>query len=439
MSLGDTIAAVATAPGRGGVAIVRVSGPEAFQVAERLTGHIPKPRRVSLESIRVDPNLTLIDTAVVLAFKGPHSYTGEDVVEFQCHGGSVTPRRVLEACLASGARLARRGEFTERAFLNGRLSYDEAESVLDLVDAKTDRAADAALRGVSGECRKETREIYDALVDISSTVEHALDVSEEELPSSFFDGLVSSVAAISARLDEAIRRAKEGKILRDGALVVIAGPPNAGKSSLLNALLGESRAIVSAMPGTTRDSIEEWLDIDGWPVRLVDTAGLRETDDDIEGEGVARARDLMEKADIVLNLTPADANRESPVARHPSPSTRTIEVFSKCDLAANSEDFGVIPISAKTGDGLDTLRGAIAAELERKAAEPGDADSAIGCDASALIEARTLLSPTPPLPPDLVLLANRVRAAAERLGAAIGATYSADMLDALFSRFCVGK
>ena len=495
MSLGDTIAAVATAPGRGGVAIVRVSGPEAFQVVERLTGHIPKPRRVSLESIRVDPNLTLIDTAVVLAFKGPHSYTGEDVVEFQCHGGSVTPRRVLEACLASGARLARRGEFTERAFLNGRLSYDEAESVLDLVDAKTDRAADAALRGVSGECRKETREIYDALVDISSTAEHALDVSEEELPSSFFDGLVSSVAAISARLDEAIRRAKEGKILRDGALVVIAGPPNAGKSSLLNALLGESRAIVSATPGTTRDSIEEWLDIDGWPVRLVDTAGLRETDDDIEGEGVARARDLMEKADIVLNLTPADGDPAGGTCG----TVAVIEVLSKCDLIANSEDYGsryhsavsrstiatqeestghgfrtqssgagmhrsaaegrfgvaepagrasvcagtttigVIPISAKTGDGLDTLRGAIAAELERKAAEPGDADSAIGCDASALIEARTLLSPTPPLPPDLVLLANRVRAAAERLGAAIGATYSADMLDALFSRFCVGK
>ena len=500
MSLGDTIAAVATAPGRGGVAIVRVSGPEAFQVVERLTGHIPKPRRVSLESIRVDPNLTLIDTAVVLAFKGPHSYTGEDVVEFQCHGGSVTPRRVLEACLASGARLARRGEFTERAFLNGRLSYDEAESVLDLVDAKTDRAADAALRGVSGECRKETREIYDALVDISSTVEHALDVSEEELPSSFFDGLVSSVAAISSRLDEAIRRAKEGKILRDGALVVIAGPPNAGKSSLLNALLGESRAIVSATPGTTRDSIEEWLDIDGWPVRLVDTAGLRETDDDIEGEGVARARDLMEKADIVLNLTPADGDQAGGTsgAGGTDGTGVVIEVLSKCDLIVNSEDYGSryhsavshstiavhenpgsdgfmarsggagmhrsaaegrfgvaepagrasvcagtttigVSVSAKTGEGLDTLRGAIAAELERKAAEPGDADSAIGCDASALIEARTLLSPTPPLPPDLVLLANRVRAAAERLGAAIGATYSADMLDALFSRFCVGK
>ena len=512
MSLGDTIADVATAPGRGGVAVVRVSGPEAFQVAERLTGHTPKPRRVSLESIRVglvsdrvststlpdstptlsDSTSTLIDTALVLAFKGPNSYTGEDVVEFQCHGGSVTPRRVLEACLASGARLANRGEFTERAFLNGKLSYEEAESVLNLVDAKTDRAADAALRGVSGECRKATGEIYDALVDLSSTAEHALDVSEDELPDGFLDRIAASVASIASRIDDAIRRAKEGKILRDGALVVIAGPPNAGKSSLLNALLGESRAIVSETPGTTRDSIEEWLDIDGWPVRLVDTAGLRETTDDIEGEGVARARDLMEKADIVLNLTPADGDptggTSGTYGTHGTSGTygtvAVIEVLSKCDLIVNSDDYGSryhsavsrstiavhenpdgdglvarsggalagtttigVSVSAKTGEGLDALRGAIAAELERKAAEPGDAGSALGRDASALIEARALLSQTPPLPhsstpplpSDLVLLANRVRAAAERLGEVVGATYSADMLDALFSRFCVGK
>ena len=475
MSLGDTIAAVATAPGRGGVAVVRVSGPEAFQVAERIAGRAPRAGRISFDRYRLDGRL--LDDGVTLAFKAPHSYTGEDVVEFQCHGGSVTPRRVLEACLASGARLAHRGEFTERAFLNGKLSYEEAESVLDLVDAKTDRAADAALRGVSGECRKSTREIYDALVDISSTAEHALDVSEEELPSGFLDGLVSSVAAISARLDEAIRRAKEGKILREGALVVIAGPPNAGKSSLLNALLGESRAIVSATPGTTRDSIEEWLDIDGWPVRLVDTAGLRETGDAIEGEGVARARSLMGKADIVLNLTPADGDQAGGTsgAGGTAGTGVVIEVLSKCDLIVNSEDYGSryhsavshstiavhenpgsdgfmarsggalagtttigVSVSAKTGEGLEALRGAIAAELERKAAEPGDADSALGRDAAALVEARTLLSPTPP-PPDLVLLANCVRAAAEKLGGAIGATYSADMLDALFSRFCVGK
>ena len=448
----DTIAATATAPGRGGVAIIRISGSEAFSIAERLSGRVPRAGRISFDQYRIDGRL--LDEGVTLAFRGPHSYTGEDVVELQCHGGSVVPRRVLEACLASGARLARRGEFTERAFLNGRLTYEEAESVLDLVDAKTDRGADAALRGLAGERRREIRGIYDALVDLSSTAEHALDVSEEELPDGFCAALLAKAESIAARLDEAIRRAKEGKMLREGALVVISGPPNAGKSSLMNALLGEARTIVSETPGTTRDSIEEWLDIGGWPVRLVDTAGLRETEDAVEGEGVARARDLIGKADIVLNLTPADANRESPVARHPSPSTRTIEVFSKCDLAANSEDFGVISVSAKTGEGLDALRGAIAAELERKAAEPGEADSALGHDASALIEARSLLSltpslphsPTPPLPhsptpplPDLVLFANCVRAASARLGEAVGATYSADLLDALFSRFCVGK
>ncbi|MBQ3808439.1 MAG: tRNA uridine-5-carboxymethylaminomethyl(34) synthesis GTPase MnmE [Kiritimatiellae bacterium] len=457
MSLGDTIAAVATAPGRGGVAVIRVSGPEAFQVAERLTGRASRAGRISLDHYRRDGHL--LDDGVTLAFKGPHSYTGEDVVEFQCHGGSVTPRRVLEACLASGARLAHRGEFTERAFLNGRLSYEEAESVLDLVDAKTERGADAALRGLTGESRRETQGIYKALVDLSSTIEHALDVSEEELPDGFCANIASSVDAIAARLDDAIRRAKEGKILREGALVVIAGPPNAGKSSLLNALLGESRAIVSATPGTTRDSIEEWLDVGGWPVRLVDTAGLRETADAIEGEGVVRARDLMKRADIVLNLTPADSSCSLSDVSRKSPATKTIEVCSKCDLATNSEDYGsryhsavsrstiaAISVSVKTGEGLDALRGAIAAALERKAAEPSDADSALARDAAALVETRALLTPTPPLPnsstptlPDLVLLANRVRAAAERLGEAIGATYSADMLNALFSRFCVGK
>ena len=453
MNRGDTIAAVATAPGRGGVAVVRVSGPEAFQVAERLTGHAPKPRRVSLESL-TDSTSTLIDTALVLAFKGPHSYTGEDVVEFQCHGGSVTPRRVLEACLASGARLARRGEFTERAFLNGRLTYEEAESVLDLVDAKTDRAADAALEGLAGSRRRALRALYDALVELSSTAEHALDVSEEELPDGFAAGLESSAASIAARLDDAIRRAREGKILREGALVVIAGPPNAGKSSLLNALLGEARAIVSATPGTTRDSIEEWLDVEGWPVRLVDTAGLRDTSDAIESEGVARARDL----------------RSSSAASRSSSASRTINIISKCDLlshhAPSTSATGAkapsthaaqprestLFVSAKTGEGLSKLRGAIAAHLARRAAAPDDDGGALDGDAAALVEARALLASTPPSPhastpppgteaplPDLVLFANRVRAAAERLGESLGAVYSADLLDALFSRFCVGK
>ena len=453
MSRCDTIAAVATAPGRGGVAVVRVSGPDAFAVAERLTGRAPAPRRAVLAPVRAvlasvgDPAPALVDTAVVLAFRGPHSYTGEDVVEFQCHGGSVTPRRVLEACLAAGARLARRGEFTERAFLNGRLSYEEAEAVLDLVDAKTDRAADAALAGVSGARRREMRGLYEALVALSAAAEHALDVSEEELPPGFFEGLASSAASLAGRLADAVRRAREGKILREGALVVIAGPPNAGKSSLLNALLGEDRAIVSAAPGTTRDAIEEWLDVDGWPVRLVDTAGLREAADEVEGEGVARARELIEKADIVLNLTPADGEPAGGACGTRGTGV-VIDVVSKCDLlecqapradAAVPRE-GAPLVSAKTGEGLSALRGEIAAALGRRASAGGAGGAGLGRGAAALAEALALLSPAdPPTRPDPVLLANRVRAAAERLGEALGERYSSDLLDALFSRFCVGK
>ena len=490
MERNDTIAAVATAQGRGGVAIVRVSGPDAFVVAERLTGRRPQPRRVSLESIRVslgsdrvdlgsnrvelgsmslsptdskttlndfnstpddpkmtlrDPNVTIIDTAVVIAFKSPHSYTGEDVVEFQCHGGAVAPRRVLEACFAAGARLARRGEFTERAFLNGKLTYEQAEGVLDLVNAKTDRAADAALAGLAGARRAEMRAIYEELLALSSAVEHALDVSEEELPDGFTENLLAGVASVDARLECARRRLREGKILREGALVVIAGAPNAGKSSLMNALLGERRAIVSDVPGTTRDSIEEWLDVGGWPVRLVDTAGLRETDDAIEGEGVERARELVARADVVIRLTPAPLASLLPLATSHSGAAEgfVIDVISKCDLDVRDErgerDAAGLRVSSKTGEGLDALRGAIAAELARRADE-GRADSAgegfSGGDAEAVAKARAALAAPSR---DLVLLANALRGAAVALGEATGAEYSADLIDALFSRFCVGK
>ena len=478
MERNDTIAAVATAQGRGGVAIVRVSGPDAFVVAERLTGRRPQPRAVAFAEVR-DPRAAtrILDTAVVIAFKSPHSYTGEDVVEFQCHGGAVAPRRVLEACFAAGARLARRGEFTERAFLNGKLTYEQAEGVLDLVNAKTDRAADAALAGLAGARRAEMRAIYEELLALSSAVEHALDVSEEELPDGFTENLLAGVASVDARLESARRRLREGKILREGALVVIAGAPNAGKSSLMNALLGERRAIVSDVPGTTRDSIEEWLDVGGWPVRLVDTAGLRETDDAIEGEGVERARELVARADVVVRLFPRRGDGGLEVWKfgsledktskplnlqtsklptlQPSNLPSVIDVISKCDLYSNiqpptlqtsnpptlqpSKLPSPIPVSSKTGEGLDALRGAIAAELARRADE-GRADSAgegfSGGDAAALARARAALAAPSR---DLVLLANALRGAAGALGEATGAEYSADLLDALFSRFCVGK
>lgn len=413
-----TIAAIATAPGRGAVAIVRVSGPDAFAVAERLTGRRAAPGRIALRTI--SSGGTLIDRCVVLAFAAPRSYTGEDIVEFQCHGGSVTPRRILEACFAAGARLARRGEFTERAFLNGRIDLSEAEGVIELVDAKTDRAADDALSRQGGSASRAYRALYDRLLKLSATLEHALDVDESDLPPGFLENAAAEAAEVKRQIDRALVLAHEGRILRDGAFVVLAGPPNAGKSSLMNALLGTSRAIVSATPGTTRDSIEEWLDIGGWPVRLVDTAGLRGTSDEIEAEGVRRAEALMEKADLILAL-------DCDVAG-------AMRVHSKCDL---SREDGVINVSSVTGEGLDALRSAIVAELSRQSADLDESTPTPSeREKSLLSEARAALAE---IAGDIVLAANSVRSASDALARLVGAVYSDDLLDSLFSRFCVGK
>ena len=433
---GDTIAAIATAPGRGGIAVVRVSGPDAFAVAKRIAVVTPSPGRVKFARLS-GPAGGVIDEGIVLAFRGPGSYTGEDVVEFQCHGGTVTPRRVLEACFAAGARLARRGEFTERAYLNGRLGYEQAESVLDLIDAKTARAADAALAGLTGRRARECRAIYDRALDLSTRVEYALDVDEGELPADFLPSVAAEFARLKSALRDAIARAAEGRLLRDGALVVLAGPPNAGKSSLLNALLEENRAIVSDVPGTTRDAIEAWIDLGGWPIRLVDTAGLRETDDGIEGDGVKRAEDLIAKAELVLWLGGASSDAQGRAAfRHESDVLR---LHAKCDLGRGEG----LNVSAKTGEGLEELRRAIVAKLDERVAADDAGDAPEG-DVAAFHEALALLNEgrgagEARREEDLVLLANVVRSAAERLGAAVGATYSADMLDNLFSRFCVGK
>lgn len=411
--LSDTIAAIATAPGKAGVAIVRVSGPDAFQIAEKLLGRPVEPARMSYSSFR-DASGRVIDDGVVLAFKGPHSYTGEDVVEFQGHGGSVSPRRVLEASFAAGARLARRGEFTERAFLNGRIDYDQAEAVLDLINAKTDRAADEALNGISGAKKRVYRGLYDEAMGISSELEHSLDIDEGELPEGFLPRIQERIAALRDRISAAIAAERRGRIMREGALVVLAGPPNAGKSSLMNALLRENRAIVSDVPGTTRDSIEAWIDLEGYPVRLVDTAGLRESEDAIESEGVRRAEELLARADLVLGLD----------------IDRGIRVHSKCDLGRGEG----LNVSAKTGEGVEELKKVIVSHLAKL--EPREEPRGV----DLLLEARSYLIPGPSSSiPDPVLAANAVRSAAEALGKLIGAAYSADLLDCLFSRFCVGK
>ena len=426
MILGDTIAAVATASGRGGIAIVRVSGPEAFAVAERLTGRRPVPGRIALRRVVAAPGRTL-DEAVVLAFAAPHSYTGEDVVEFQCHGGTVTSRRILSACFTAGARLARRGEFTQRALLNGRLDCDQAEAVLDLIDARTEKAADAALEGLAGRRRRVCRELYEQTLELSSRLEYALDVDEAELPEGFHAEVRAALGSLRASFRAAIVRANEGRLLREGALVVLAGPPNVGKSSLMNALLEENRAIVSDVPGTTRDSIEEWLDLDGWPIRLVDTAGLRATGDAVEAEGVRRSEALIAQADVVVRLAEG-ADTVAPNAG------RELCVTSKCDLVRGAG----LNVSAKTGEGLAELKRELVA---RVAALPERAtpDDGLPLTEPLVVSVAALERLLAAGTLDLVLAANEVRAAETRIGEAIGATYSADLLERLFSRFCVGK
>lgn len=427
MNFSDTIAAIATAPGRGGVAVVRVSGPDAWDVARKVAGReiVPSDAGRFFFSEFRDQSGAVVDSGLVLVFKAPASYTGENVIEFQGHGGSVAPRRVLEACFAAGARLARRGEFTERAFLNGKLDLSAAEAVIDLVDARTDRAADEAQSRLRGVLSDRYESLYRDAIECSSRMEHLLDVDEGEIPEGTMESYSADLLNLKSRISKLLSTAREGKILRDGALVVLAGRPNAGKSSLMNALLGENRAIVSDVAGTTRDSIEEGLDIDGWPIRIVDTAGLRATDDAIEAEGVVRAEELMAKADIVIAL-----DCDVPGA---------IRVHAKCDLdQADFHDSCAIRVSARTGEGLQSLKDAIAGKLRELSARASeDVADVTARQTDLLAKALAALEGTDPSDP--VLAANALRVAAQSIGEIIGKTYSEDLLDSLFSRFCVGK
>ncbi|NMG32022.1 tRNA uridine-5-carboxymethylaminomethyl(34) synthesis GTPase MnmE [Aromatoleum evansii] len=445
-SLPDTIAAVATAPGRGGIGVIRVSGAALVPMARALTGKTPEPRTAGFARF-LDGEGRAIDEGLLLYFPAPNSFTGEDVLELQGHGGPVVMQMLLARCVELGARLAEPGEFSRRAFLNGKMDLTQAEAVADLIEASTVAAARSALRSLSGAFSDEMHRITDALIDLRMLVEATLDFPEEEVEFLEKARALERLVGIRSQLVDVLDRARQGALLRTGMNVVLVGRPNVGKSSLLNCLAGEERAIVTEIAGTTRDALRETIAIEGIPIHVIDTAGLRETEDPVEKIGVERTWREIGRADVILRMVDARSGEGEPDeaidAALPAGVER-ITVHNKIDLCGmaperrEAEGRVAVYLSAQRGEGVDLLR----AELLRVAgwhAHGEDVVLARERHLAALraalghVEAAQLQSAA------LELFAEELRQAQERIGEITGEFTADDLLGVIFSRFCIGK
>jgi tRNA modification GTPase len=443
----DTIVAAATAPGRGAIGVVRISGPLVPEVARALLGALPEPRTAALRRFR-DAAGAAIDTGLALYFPAPHSYTGEPLLELQGHGGPVVLELLSARVLALGCRRARAGEFTERAFLNGKLDLAQAEAVIDLIDAASTAGARAAVRSLQGEFSRAVHALVEAVTGLRAYVEAAIDFAEEEIDFLSQQGLAGRCAELDARFAALLAQSRQGRLLTEGLTVVIAGRPNAGKSTLLNRLVGHEAAIVSEQPGTTRDLLRERILIDGMPLHIVDTAGLRRGGDAIEAEGMRRARAAMAQADRVLFLidTPADPTAASlaDLRDQLPPGVPVTLVYNKCDLLpapAPADTAAGIHISAATGSGLDALREHLKEVAGYSGAEEG-ALSARARHVEALEAARAHVGAAAReleqgRAPELV--AEELRQAQHQLGLITGEVTAEDLLGRIFAEFCIGK
>ncbi|MEE4360955.1 MAG: tRNA uridine-5-carboxymethylaminomethyl(34) synthesis GTPase MnmE [Pseudomonadales bacterium] len=448
----DTIVAIATPPGRGGIGIVRVSGSRALEIGRTLAGRRLTPR-VAHHALFRDGAGALLDDGLVIAFEGPRSFTGEDVVEFQGHGGPVVLQGVVSACLALGARHARPGEFTERAFLNDRLDLVQAEAIADLIDAGSEAAARGALKSLEGEFSRRIRALVDELTAVRVYAEAALDFPEEEVDFLADGAIRERIDALRAALWTLQGDAHQGALLTRGLSMVIAGAPNAGKSSLMNALSRRDTAIVTHLPGTTRDLLREAIDLDGLPLHVVDTAGLRETTDPIEAEGVRRARDEIARADVLLFMVDASVETDVPSREQIERSVaaplprQTLVVRNKIDLpgvasepSAGTDDLARVSISAKTGAGIDHLVSWLKASIGFDGAEHAFSArsrhvAAIARAVAALDDGLEVLAGSGAGD----LLAEDLRRAQEALGEILGEVSSDELLGRIFSSFCIGK
>lgn len=431
----DTIAALATPAGRGGIGVIRLSGPKVPQISARIAGRLLPPRLACLCAFR-DARGEKIDEGIALYYPAPNSYTGEAVLELQGHGGPIVLQAVLDACLEAGARIAEPGEFTRRAFLQGKLDLAQAEAVADLIDAASREAARSALRSLTGEFSAAIGALQAQLVELRMLTEAMLDFPEEDVDALHRADASVRLADVRTALSEVMHKSRQGSLLRKGVHVVLAGRPNVGKSSLLNRLTGEDRAIVAAIPGTTRDSLREPIQLEGVPLIVVDTAGLRESLDAVERLGVERTRQEIQRADVLLTIL--DASSSESALRLEQAGER-IDVYNKIDLAPGfTAPPGAVAVSAKTGEGLDDLRAAILqAAGWSSAGESTFLARARHLGALQATNAHLQAAVGEVRRPEL--FAEELRLAHEALASITGRYTADDLLGEIFSRFCIGK
>jgi tRNA modification GTPase len=457
----DTVVAISTAPGRAALAVVRLSGREAIEIAGMRYRGRERLQDLASHSVRhgrvFDANGELIDEVLVSVMRGPESYTGEDVVEISCHGGLLVSQLVLEALVKAGARVAEPGEFTKRAFLNNKLDLAQAEAVAEVVAASTRRALENALGQLEGKISVEIRNLRAGLVETLAQMEARIDFPEDVLENLDVAGVCTALGAVASRLRALVAERASAVLLSAGARVPIVGRPNVGKSSLLNSLVGHSRAIVHAQPGTTRDTIEEDVEIQGIPVKLIDTAGLRSAKEEVEEEGVRRSRDEIRQAQVVIFVVDASAQhhrRDAEIVEstRASDNRPVVIAINKIDIASperaraalteEAKQCRVVEVSAKQGTGIEALKEILGEALLRSEVEAGEVRCAsqrhVECLRSALRNVEAALSGLDEKAPD-ELVAFELREAAEELGAVTGETVGPDVLDIIFSRFCVGK
>ncbi|MFK5968600.1 MAG: tRNA uridine-5-carboxymethylaminomethyl(34) synthesis GTPase MnmE [Candidatus Marithrix sp.] len=432
----DTIVAIATPIGRGGIGVIRVSGSLVIKIANIILKQLPKPRYATYSDF-CDKNDKLIDQGIALYFPAPNSFTGEDVLEFQGHGGSVVMDLLLDSIVNLGARLARPGEFSERAFLNNKLDLIQAEAIADLIDSSSDQAVRCALRSLQGEFSTQINELVKKLIWLRSYVEAGIDFSDEEIDLLADGQIITKIEKLIENLDVILAKAQQGYLLKEGMQIVLVGEPNVGKSSLLNCLAGRDTAIVTPLPGTTRDIIKEQIQIDGMPLHITDTAGLRETKDIIEQEGIRRTKLAIEAADLVVLLL--DDNSDPNYSQALLDKSPLI-IHNKIDLSHHLAGMqnGILYLSAKTGEGVDILKEYLKKKMGLQSNTEGNF-MARRRHLDALQRARLSLTIALNNSVAFELLAEELRQAQQALNEITGEFTSDDLLGEIFSTFCLGK